>query len=893
MKSKFLFIFSLLIGLNITAQTNGINYKAIIKDINGNVVANSTIDVIFKIDEASTNIFSEYHTTTSDNNGFIILNIGEGTTTIGDFTTINWTTNNHFLNVQVGIDGGAFVDLGTTAFKAVPYAYKALKADNVTGLEKISESGLFGWRLVGQDETLYGDIGGGAIDLSFSGEATDTNGATGLFSFASGINTHASGSFSTAMGQGTAANGESSTSTGENTIASGGVSLATGFQTEAIGIGSVSFGDRTKANGGFTMSMGVLTNADAAYSVVLGKHNIGGGNPSQWVETDPLFEIGNGTNSVNTNNALTVLKNGSVLAPTFDISEIIDPKALITKEYAEANIVSTGLENITETSSGWRFVGRNAANYADIGGGAVDMSVSSEGGDINGASGDYSIASGFNTLASGGISAAFGFDTTSSGNISSSFGLGTIAESYAETVVGTYDTNYFEDNDSGFHEFDRAFVVGNGESDSNRSDALIVNKNGTVLAPSMDISEIIGDKMLITKEYADNNLTPSGLQRITDGLTGWRLIGYDPLNYGILGQDAVDLSISSNPSSFKGARGNKSFASGSNSTALGSNSTAMGINTNAEGNSSFAVGTGPDATGFASVAMGANTIASGSYSTAIGQEVTAPSYSEFAIGYWNTNYTPTNPTSPNTNDRLFVIGNGSNNNNRKNALTLLKNGRLGLETETPDVKLHITGGGDASLANGSGYFIMGNVTGANMVFDENEIIARNNGVNSPLYLQNTGGNVAIGAVNPSVALDIVGSIEYTGTITDVSDKRLKENFTSIDTVLERLQKIQGYTYNMKDDVDKKREYGVIAQDLQKVFPEMVSVIDTENQYLGVSYIQLIPVLLEAIKEQHEIIDNQNKTITGLSVEMSELKSLKIRMQHLEALLSVKVKESKK
>ncbi|MDC8001610.1 tail fiber domain-containing protein [Aequorivita todarodis] len=137
-------------------------------------------------------------------------------------------------------------------------------------------------------------------------------------------------------------------------------------------------------------------------------------------------------------------------------------------------------------------------------------------------------------------------------------------------------------------------------------------------------------------------------------------------------------------------------------------------------------------------------------------------------------------------------------------------------------------------------------------------------------------NVGIGITAPNVALDVNGSIEYTGTITDVSDRRLKENFKPINNTLEALQNIKGYTYTMKNDAAKKREYGVIAQDVQKVFPEMVSIIDDEGHF-GVSYIQLIPVLVEAIKEQQAEIE----TLKGKLVKQNQLEE---RLDKLESLM---------
>ena len=60
---------------------------------------------------------------------------------------------------------------------------------------------------------------------------------------------------------------------------------------------------------------------------------------------------------------------------------------------------------------------------------------------------------------------------------------------------------------------------------------------------------------------------------------------------------------------------------------------------------------------------------------------------------------------------------------------------------------------------------------------------------------------------------------------------------------------------------EKRELGVMAQDVLPVFPEAVSM--TDNQYFGVSYVSLIPVLIEAIKEQQKIIEalrEENQTL---------------------------------
>ncbi|MBN2562218.1 MAG: hypothetical protein JXQ75_14940 [Phycisphaerae bacterium] len=68
-------------------------------------------------------------------------------------------------------------------------------------------------------------------------------------------------------------------------------------------------------------------------------------------------------------------------------------------------------------------------------------------------------------------------------------------------------------------------------------------------------------------------------------------------------------------------------------------------------------------------------------------------------------------------------------------------GELGIGS-TPEVKLHVTGGTDASLAGG-GYIVAGTTTSTNIVIDNNEIMARNNGATSTLYLNNDGGDVQV------------------------------------------------------------------------------------------------------------------------------------------------------
>jgi hypothetical protein len=142
---------------------NGINYKAVIKDNLGNVVANQSIDVQFIIYEGAAltnNVYQESHTLNSDSNGIIITNIGEGTTS-DVFNDINWGSDEHWLNVQVDT-GSGLVDLGTTEFMAVPYALSS--GDNYwskNGNEIYTTNTSVGINRVNPEHTL--DVRSGSI----------------------------------------------------------------------------------------------------------------------------------------------------------------------------------------------------------------------------------------------------------------------------------------------------------------------------------------------------------------------------------------------------------------------------------------------------------------------------------------------------------------------------------------------------------------------------------------------------------------------------------------------------------------------------------------------------------------------------------------------------------
>jgi hypothetical protein len=114
---------------------------------------------------------------------------------------------------------------------------------------------------------------------------------------------------------------------------------------------------------------------------------------------------------------------------------------------------------------------------------------------------------------------------------------------------------------------------------------------------------------------------------------------------------------------------------------------------------------------------------------------------------------------------------------------------LGDGPEAAGTKLHISNGTDAGLPNNqSGFLMMGSQTGLNIVADNNEIQARNNGTAAHLYLQNSGGNVALGNITPVTQLHMTGHL----TMQNVSSTIQFKNDAATNVGF-----IQGYTDNLQ------------------------------------------------------------------------------------------------
>ena len=246
------------------------------------------------------------------------------------------------------------------------------------------------------------------------------------------------------------------------------------------------------------------------------------------------------------------------------------------------------------------------------------------------------------------------------------------------------------------------------------------------------------------------------------------------------------------------ASGDGTLATGRDTKAIGDWSTAMGYKSESNGNNSIAMGNRSKANGYTSLAMGYDAFANAQYSTAIGQ---------------------------------YIEANGD----------------------------HSTAMGRASYANDYSSFVIGyyNLSGLTVTGSATQPNPANTAfvIGNGTYSNRSDAFKVMANGDTTVSNDLTVG----GDIVVSSDSRLKANIVSLGSTLAKLLLIDGKTYTMKKN--GKQKIGVLAQDIQKVFPELVTTDDKDM--LAVNYQGLVPVLINALKEQDDKISRLEKLVEKL------------------------------
>jgi hypothetical protein len=398
----------------------------------------------------------------------------------------------------------------------------------------------------------------------------------------------------------------------------------------------------------------------------------------------------------------------------------------------------------------------------------------------------------------------------------------------------------------------------------------------------------IGLSSLLNNTYGNSN-TAIGYNSLASNTTGAHstAIGNQALRYNTIGFSNTAIG---NKSLYTNSTGNDNTAIGRYSlqnNISGISNTAIGIyslSNNIYGNNNTAIGQSSltfNTTGNYNTAIGLAALASnisGSSNTAIGgrslEQMITGSHN-IAFGYNSGKFLNSGADNTITNNSIFIgrntralannqtnqivigdtaIGLGSNTvvlGNDSITTTSLK-GNVGIGTATPSERLHV-------VASGSGtdvpLYIAGTNTKGGTGYLDFLKVENTGGVSTPkkfFRINNTTG--AWEVVNDAYSQTIMkleddGDMQIAGTLTQNSDESLKTNIQTIPNALEKTLQLRGVEYDRIST--NKHEIGLIAQEVEQVFPELVN---EANGIKSVAYSNIVSILIESIKELKQEID---------------------------------------
>jgi hypothetical protein len=593
--------------------------------------------------------------------------------------------------------------------------------------------------------------------------------------------TIASGPYSVAIGMGAQAITQSAAmALGTNSTASGFASTSIGYGSEATGNYAVAIGYYSKATQYYAHAFGLLSEATGQGSLALGMYSKASGNYSS---TMGYYAEANKPYSV----AL-----GYYAKAYGDYSGAFGRSAQATGNNSLAvgyGVLSSGIDASA--------FGKSATASGQ---GALSMGVNTV------ASGLNSLSLGYSSDATNQYSTAIGYDAQSSGTYSMSAGYQANASANYSTALGVNAAS------AGVY----ATAMGYGAS-SGGSYSIALGMSSTSTA---NYSTALGYNSSASAPYSTAigyNASASGDKSISIGayysysylrlikLTGWTLITVNRQNTAV---DPYSIAIGNGNTVSGGG-----LALGSNNYSKATSAVAIGHTNYADSAYSFAAGYGSRASGY--------------YAFALGEAATAQSSNSFVVGTYN--IIEGNKVDWVTTDPLFVIGNGTGSSARSNAITVLKNGMVGLQSVT-----------------------------------------------APTYALQLPNSATVGVGR--------GLANFWATY---SDGRIKTDNKTLPYGLNEIMHLNPQIYfhhNSESNGDKivigssgVRDIGLIAQEVYSIIPEaVVKPLNEERELWSMSYEKLVPVLIKGMQEQQMVIESQQREIEELK---AMFESLKIMIQN--------------
>ncbi len=572
---------------------------------------------------------------------------------------------------------------------------------------------------------------------------------------------------------------------GYNSLARGTGSFVGGVNNQANGDKATSFGEANIANGYGAAAIGVGLESISTCNLAIGKWNVGGGNPTTWIGTDPLFEIGNGTSFAEKSNALTVLKNGDmILGPSRLPENGTSSNEKMFFFSKENGAVRTGLSQ----SERWSPDSIGFFSFA---------------------SGNGNLAYGYGSGAFGSGSRAYGSNSFVAGNNAQSLspksialGGNTIAKAFSSIAIGAFNLGL--GSTTGWFDTDPILEVGIGQDGNSRKNALTILKNGNVGIGDNDPGE---------------KLTMNGKIRLTEAS--------GEFNYLDIGRESGNHEFRAHGS------GDMSFTHEGVQILTLTQLLDVGIGTETPDQKLSVIGTARAAF-----------------------EEAESNYIEFGHGGNN----------------AFINADGTGNidlrHHNANIMTLSSDLKVGIRTNNPTSDLHIR----HSNSGASGGLQLENTT---------------SGDHARFYVASSDGNLRIYSDNQAGAIGFFD--DASGVYTANSDFRLKENFEDLHFDWASFMEFRPLVYKFRSDESHRRHIGMVAQEVQNIYPELVNYDSSEDTYhmdyaaIGVIAVRAIQQLRDEkealeneVARQQSEIDQLRKKSTEAAARISEIHALLVK-----------------
>ncbi|MGH1386993.1 C1q-like domain-containing protein [Kordia sp.] len=648
---------ALAIVFSIISYAQNFNYQAVVRDATGSPATNQSMTVLVRIiagGPSGSVLYNEVHTVTSNAQGVITFPVGDGTSG-ANFQAIDWSTQNHWIDIQVDLAGGSnYTQIGTSKLQFVPYAMYALNS---------GQAGNAGVFAVNSGVVSNGNGNNLTDDFVFGSNQLDNNGSFNaafgnrMFydkskaAFRAGYTQTTQwdeanvGDYSVGFGEGGVASGRNSFSMGRNANATGNEAFAFGLNAGGFADYARGFGLNARAYGINSTAIGRQLNANSMAEIQLGQYsNFVSGSIDTWVPTDRLFVIGNGQEDINlalNSDALVMLKNGNT---TLNGTLTIDGDNAGSGTSFTLPAQDGTANQIMQTDGSGNVAWVTPAASAIPNGGTNGYVLSTDGsGALSWVTNDDLDADPTNEI-------ELPVQTNESGKFLTTDGTAVAWQDVPnELPTGGTTGQILSTDGSGVYAWVNQTAAASFTTTSN----VTSNTNGTIATDDF----VFGSSQLDNLTGADDNSRmffdkSKGAFRAGNEVDGFG--GFDDANVG----------------PFTVGFGQRNVASGWYASTLG------GQRNVSSGFYSMTMGDNNIASGNYSVALGRNTNASGTESIALGYAITAESRGQTTLGQFNTAVAG-NANAHVPTDRLLVVGNGTSDFegiNSSDALVILKNG---------------------------------------------------------------------------------------------------------------------------------------------------------------------------------------------------------------------------